>query len=93
MLTNVKKTFSPKPAILAQAMEGRQATWNIFLNGLAAFGVGIGSIFSEAVLLIPYYVVAGIISVSAGIAVSPEASTIAQLFVTVAPPSPALMFL
>lgn len=53
MLTNIKKTFTPKPAILAQAAEGRQARWNIFLNGLAAFGVGIGSLLFESFVIIP----------------------------------------
>ena len=53
MLTNIKKTFSPKPVILAQAAEGRQAKWNIILLALAAFGMGIGSIMTEAFIMIP----------------------------------------
>jgi Predicted metal-dependent membrane protease len=82
MLVNIKRTFTPKPAILAQAMEGRQAKWNIFLNGLAAFGVGIGAIYSELIVMIPYFAVAAIAFHGN---VSETATILAQLAATVVP--------
>ena len=85
MLANIKKTFSPMPAILAQAQEGKQAKWNIILNGLAAFGVGIGSVYTEAVAMIPYFIAVGMIYGATGKAVSPDTTLIAQLFVTFMP--------
>lgn len=85
MLANIKKTFSPKPAILAQAAEGRQAKWNIFLNGLAAFGMGIGSILGEAVVMIPFFAVATILSMGNGTTLSAEVNTVVQLLATVVP--------
>ena len=85
MLANIKKTFSPMPAILAQAKEGRQANWNIFLNGLAAFGMGIGSILAESVVIIPFMVIATILSLKNGNVASSGVSPVAQLFVTAVP--------
>ena len=85
MLTNIKKTFTPKPAILAQAAEGKQAKWNIFLNGLAAFGMGIGSLFGEAVVLIPFYVIVGILAAVNGSAVPSDINNFVQLVATVVP--------
>ena len=84
MLTNIKKTFSPKPSVIALASEGRQAKWNIFLNGLAAFGVGIGSIWAEAVILMPVIVIKGILS-GGNFMLNGDAGNIASLAATVMP--------
>ena len=85
MLSDKKETFTPMPAILAQARAGRQANWNIFLNGLAAFGIAIGSLFGEAVVMIPYSVVAIIFSTEYGKNLPGDVSNIVQLFATVVP--------
>ena len=85
MIDNIKKTFSPMPAILGQAKEGRQAGWNIFLNGLAALGVGIGSIICEWFLLIPYFMAKMILSDGTKLDATSDDMLIAQLIVTVVP--------
>ena len=84
MLTNIKKTFSPMPAILAQAREGQQAAWNIILNGLAAFGIGIGSIIAEGFFMVAIIMVKAIIS-GGSFSLNGQAETIIQLAVTVVP--------
>ena len=89
MLANIKKTFSPMPAILAQAREGKQAKWNIFVVGLLAFLVGIVSVYCEAILLIPYSIIKAILQMGssgkASLDLTSEDMMVAQLLVTVAP--------
>ncbi len=89
MLANIKKTFSPMPILLSNAREGAQAGWNVFLVGLLALAVGLGSVFSEMIPLIPYIIVKIIIGLNA-----PEGYTfdmngedliIVQLFAKAAP--------
>ena len=84
MLANIKKTFSPKPAILAQAGEGIQAKWNLILNGLAAFGMGIGSVLAEGFLLAPIIMVKAAVS-GGSFSLQGDAEILAQLAVTIVP--------
>ena len=72
------------PAILAQAREGQQAAWNIILNGLAAFGIGIGSIIAEGFFMVAIIMVKAIIS-GGSFSLNGQAETIIQLAVTVVP--------
>ena len=73
------------PAILALAGEGRQAKWNIFLNGLAAFGVGIGSIITESVFVIPIVFAYIIVTHSKMTELPVDFMVLSQLAVTAAP--------
>ena len=72
------------PAILAQAREGKQAKWNIFLNGLAAFGMGIGSVLAEGFLMAAIIIFKGIVS-GGSFSLNGDAGILVQLFITFVP--------
>lgn len=85
MLANIKKTFSPMPAILAEAKQGRQSGYNVFVNGLLAFLVGIGSVLVESAAIIPLYIGGLLLSKFGGIKFSSDHQMLAQLAVTAVP--------
>ena len=85
MLANIKKTFSPMPAILAQAGEGRQMKFNIFVNGILAFLVGICSVLTESVAIIPFYIIRAVMFHETDLSMNSDMRRLAQLAVTALP--------
>ena len=91
MLANIKKTFRPLPSILTAAQAGEQMENNVFVVALLAAVIALLGIFSEAIFLLPYMVVKGVL---AGVAAAQTGNLqldldgadmmLAQLFVTVA---------
>lgn len=91
MLANIKKTFRPLPSILTAAQAGEQMENNVFVVALLAAVIALLGIFSEAIFLLPYMVVKGVL---AGVAAAQTDNLqldldgadmmLAQLFVTVA---------
>ena len=90
MLANIKKTFRPLPSILTAAQAGEQMENNVFVVALLAAVIALLGIFSEAIFLLPYMVVKGVL---AGVAAAQTGNfqlnmnsvdmTLVQLFATV----------
>ena len=90
MLANIKKTFRPMPSILTAAQAGEQMENNVFVAALLAAVIALLGIFSEAIFLLPYMVVKGVL---AGVAAAQTGNfqlnmnsvdmTLVQLFATV----------
>ena len=90
MLANIKKTFRPLPSILTAAQAGEQMENNVFVVALLAAVIAILGIFAEAIFLLPYMVVKGVL---AGVAAAQTGNfqlnmnsvdmTLVQLFATV----------
>ena len=62
MLANIKKTFRPLPSILTAAQAGEQMENNVFVVALLAAVIAILGIFAEAIFLLPYMVVKGVLA-------------------------------
>ena len=62
MLANIKKTFRPLPSILTAAQAGEQMENNVFVVALLAAVIALLGIFSEAIFLLPYMVVKGVLA-------------------------------
>ena len=73
------------PAILVQAAQGKQTRFNIIVNGIFAFLVGIGSVLGESVAIIPLFIVNLMLFREAPKERSGDFMIIAQLAVTVVP--------
>ena len=85
MLANIKKTFIPKPAILAKAAEGRQSQFNVVVNGLLTFLVGMAAILTESVCIIPFFFIKAIFLHDPSMSTNSDFMRLAQLGVTVVP--------
>ena len=85
MLSNVKKTFSPMPEILVRASEGIQIQYNVFVNGIIAFLVGMVAILLESVAIIPFFIINAVFFHDFSMKMDSDYMIIARLAVTVLP--------
>lgn len=85
MLSNVKKTFSPMPEILVRASDGIQIQYNVFVNGIIAFLVGMVAILLESVAIIPFFIINAVFFHDFSMKMDSDYMIIARLAVTVLP--------